>query len=71
MKLYPLFADLTHRAVLVVGGGAVAERKIAALLGAQAQVTVNAGKLTPQLHRWVAQGRIACRHDAFQESWLE
>jgi uroporphyrin-III C-methyltransferase/precorrin-2 dehydrogenase/sirohydrochlorin ferrochelatase len=71
MKLYPLFADLTHRAVLVVGGGAVAERKIAALLGAQAQVTVNAGELTPQLHRWVAQGRIACRHDAFQESWLE
>ena len=71
MKLYPLFADLTHRAVLVVGGGAVAERKIAALLGAQAQVTVNAGELTPQLHRWLAQGRIACRHDAFQESWLE
>jgi len=71
MKLYPLFADLTHRAVLVVGGGAVAERKIAALLGAGAQVTVNAGELTPQLRRWVAQGRIACRHDAFQESWLE
>jgi uroporphyrin-III C-methyltransferase / precorrin-2 dehydrogenase / sirohydrochlorin ferrochelatase len=71
MKLYPLFADLTHRAVLVVGGGAVAERKVAALLGAQAQVTVNAGELTPQLRQWLTQGRIACRHDAFQESWLE
>ena len=71
MKLYPLFADLTHRAVLVVGGGAVAERKIAALLGAQAHVTVNADALTPQLQRWVAQGRIAYRPDAFQEGWLE
>ena len=71
MKLYPLFADLTHRAVLVVGGGSVAERKIAALLGARAQVTVNADELTPQLQRWVAQGRIACRQDAFQDSWLE
>ena len=71
MKLYPLFADLTHRAVLVVGGGAVAERKVAALLGAQAQVTVNAIELTPQLRRWVAQGRIVYRGDAFQDSLLE
>jgi uroporphyrin-III C-methyltransferase/precorrin-2 dehydrogenase/sirohydrochlorin ferrochelatase len=71
MKLYPLFADLSRRAVLVVGGGAVAERKIAALLGAQAQVTVNAPTLTPLLQRWVAAGRIAHRRDAFQESWLD
>jgi uroporphyrin-III C-methyltransferase/precorrin-2 dehydrogenase/sirohydrochlorin ferrochelatase len=71
MKLYPLFADLSHRAVLVVGGGAVAERKIAALLGAQAQVTVNAPVLTPQLRRWVSEGRIAHRPDAFEEGWLE
>ncbi|MGH8159548.1 MAG: siroheme synthase CysG [Rhodanobacter sp.] len=71
MKLYPLFADLSHRAVLVVGGGAVAERKIAALLGAQAQVTVNAPALTPQLQCWVREGRIAHRADAFQDSWLD
>jgi len=71
MKLYPLFADLSRRAVLVVGGGAVAERKVAALLGAQAQVTVNAPTLTPQLLRWAAAGRIAHRCDAFQEAWLE
>ena len=71
MKLYPLFADLSRRAVLVVGGGPVAERKIAALLGAQAQVTVNAPTLTPQLQRWVAEGRIAHLRDAFQESWLD
>ncbi|MEP6899756.1 MAG: NAD(P)-dependent oxidoreductase, partial [Rhodanobacter sp.] len=37
MKLYPLFADLSRRAVLVVGGGVVAERKVSALLGALAQ----------------------------------
>ncbi|MFC5526157.1 siroheme synthase CysG [Rhodanobacter ginsengisoli] len=71
MKLYPLFVDLSHRAVLVVGGGAVAERKIAALLGAQAQVTVNAPELTPQLQRWVKEGRIAQRREAFRGDWLE
>ncbi|TAM03993.1 MAG: siroheme synthase, partial [Rhodanobacter sp.] len=52
MKLYPIFASLSQRAVLVVGGGAVAERKVAALLEAQAQVTVNAGTLTPRLQQW-------------------
>ncbi|OOG46950.1 siroheme synthase CysG [Rhodanobacter sp. C01] len=71
MKLYPLFADLSHRAVLVVGGGVVAERKVAALLDAQAQVTVNAPTLTPQLRHWVSEGRIAHRADAFQEGWLD
>jgi len=71
MKLYPIFASLSQRAVLVVGGGAVAERKVAALLQAQAQVTVNAPSLTPRLQRWVRQGRIAHRTDPFRESWLE
>lgn len=71
MKLYPLFADLSHRAVLVVGGGAVAERKIAALLSANAQVTVTAPELTAQLQRWVKEGRIAYRRDGFQHGWLD
>jgi uroporphyrin-III C-methyltransferase/precorrin-2 dehydrogenase/sirohydrochlorin ferrochelatase len=71
MKLYPLFADLSHRAVLVVGGGAVAERKAAALIEAGAQVTVNAPTLTPQLQRWAADGTIAHCADAFNSAWLD
>ncbi|HWU75837.1 MAG TPA: siroheme synthase CysG [Rhodanobacter sp.] len=71
MKLYPMFVSLAQRAVLVVGGGVVAERKVAALLAAQAQVTVNAVALTPRLQQWVREGRVAHRADPFQESWLE
>jgi uroporphyrin-III C-methyltransferase/precorrin-2 dehydrogenase/sirohydrochlorin ferrochelatase len=71
MKLYPIFASLSQRAVLVVGGGTVAERKVAALLRAEAQVTVNAPSLTPRLQRWARQGRIAHRAAPFRESWLE
>jgi len=71
MKLYPIFASLSQRAVLVIGGGDVAERKVAALLDAQAQVTVNAVTLTPRLQDWARRGRIAHRPDPFQESWLE
>jgi len=71
MKLYPLFADLSRRAVLVVGGGVVAERKAAALLAAGAQVTVGAPELTPQLQRWTRQGRIAHRVGEFAPGWLD
>jgi uroporphyrin-III C-methyltransferase/precorrin-2 dehydrogenase/sirohydrochlorin ferrochelatase len=71
MKLYPLFADLSRRAVLVVGGGGVAERKVAALLAAGAQVTVGAPELTPQLQRWVRQGRVAHRAGEFTPGWLD
>jgi uroporphyrin-III C-methyltransferase/precorrin-2 dehydrogenase/sirohydrochlorin ferrochelatase len=71
LKLYPLFADLSRRAVLVVGGGVVAERKVAALLHAGAQVTVNAPELTPALQRWVGQGAIAHRPEPFREAWLD
>jgi uroporphyrin-III C-methyltransferase/precorrin-2 dehydrogenase/sirohydrochlorin ferrochelatase len=71
LKLYPLFADLSHRAVLVVGGGAVAERKVAALLEAGAQVTVNAPELTPLLRGWVEQGALAHHPEPFREAWLD
>jgi len=71
MKLYPLFADLTNRPVLVVGGGAVAERKIAALLDAQARITVHALELTPQLQAWADAGRITLRDEPFDEVWLD
>ena len=71
MKLYPLFADLTNRPVLVVGGGAVAERKIAALLDAQARISVHALTFTPQLQAWADEGRIALRNEPFDAAWLD
>ena len=70
MKLYPLFADLTDRCVLVVGGGDVAARKAAALLAAGARVRVGAPRLTQQLTLSAAQGRIVHLHGEFHEDWL-
>lgn len=71
MKLYPLFADLSHRAVLVIGGGVVAERKALGLLAAGAQVTVGAPALTPALARLAQRGRIAHRRATFAPEWLD
>jgi uroporphyrin-III C-methyltransferase/precorrin-2 dehydrogenase/sirohydrochlorin ferrochelatase len=43
--LYPIFLDLQQRPVLVVGGGAVALRKVRALLESGAKVTVASSRL--------------------------
>jgi precorrin-2 dehydrogenase/sirohydrochlorin ferrochelatase len=48
---YPLFLDLQGRPVLVVGGGAVAERKVESLLAAGAVVNLVAPDVTPSLAR--------------------
>ncbi|UXI68896.1 siroheme synthase CysG [Tahibacter amnicola] len=69
-RLYPIFADLASRPVLVVGGGCVAERKIAGLLEAGADITVGAPALTQPLQAWVAAGRIRWISGIFAGDWL-
>ena len=58
MQHLPLFADLKDRAVLVVGGGIVAERRVALLLEAQAAVTVVAPQLSDRLAELATGGAI-------------
>lgn len=66
-----LYPDLRDRAVLVIGGGAAAERQVQALLAAGAVPRVAAPTLTPALHALAAQGRLAWLRDAFDSAWLE
>lgn len=55
---YPINLQLDGRRCAVVGGGAVAERKVAALLKAGALVTVFAPEVTAQLARVAKQGCV-------------
>lgn len=72
MGLYPLFADLAGREVLVVGGGEVAARKIAALLRAGAEVHLHTRSIDhPDIQAAVDAGRIACLHGEFDPAWLD
>ncbi|WP_434027365.1 uroporphyrinogen-III C-methyltransferase [[Pseudomonas] boreopolis] len=68
---FPLFADLRDRPVLVVGGGAVAERRTEALLQAGARPLVGAPALTPALGRWAEAGRVRWLAGEFDEAWLD
>src|SRR5687767_11677706 len=69
--LFPLFTNLSGRAVLVVGGGAVARRKVQALLPTGARVRVGATDLEPQLAAWAEQGRIEAEQGEFVPAWLD
>ena len=55
---YPMMVDLTGRRCLVVGGGRVAERKVALLLDCGAAVEVVSPVTTPKLTALAAAGTI-------------
>lgn len=71
MKVYPAFLKLEGRPCLVVGGGAVGERKVLDLLAAGARVTVVSLRLTPRLQAMAAAGQIQHRAETFQPGHLE
>jgi precorrin-2 dehydrogenase/sirohydrochlorin ferrochelatase len=63
---YPAFLDLRGRRCLVVGGGAVAERKVTGLLDAGARVRVVSPALTPALTALATAGIVEHRARAFR-----
>ncbi|MCU7722996.1 uroporphyrinogen-III C-methyltransferase [Actinoplanes sp. KI2] len=71
MSLYPLALRLTGRRVLVVGGGAVATRRVPALIAAGAQIEIVAPELTPALRAHVDAGRAAWTARRFQPADVE
>jgi len=69
--LYPIFLRLDGKECLVVGGGQVAERKIANLLQAGAGVLVVSPDVTAKIEEWAGAGRLEWRRRLFQASDLE
>ena len=58
---YPVMLNISGRLCVIIGGGSVAERKTAGLLGAGARVRVVSPALAPGLQELARQGRIEWR----------
>lgn len=57
--MYPIvLTNLAQQRCVVVGGGAVAERKVAGLITGGANPIVISPQLTPQLQHWQASNQI-------------
>lgn len=74
-RLYPIFADLSGRLVVVAGGGSVAERKVRALADTGATLRVVAPSITPGLQALAHAGAVEWRHGrcapaSLDDAWL-
>jgi precorrin-2 dehydrogenase/sirohydrochlorin ferrochelatase len=66
MRYYPVNLDVQNKGCLVVGGGAVGERKVKTLLECGARVTVIAPLVTEYLHGLASEDRIRWKVRAYQ-----
>ncbi len=62
--------QLRDRPVVVLGGGPVAERRIATLLDAGADVTVISPRVTTTIGRWASAGRIRLEQRGYEKGDL-
>jgi precorrin-2 dehydrogenase len=70
MSYFPIYLDMTRRRCLVIGGGTVAERKIANLLEAGAEVTVLSPDITENIARWSKQNLLQLMARRFRDGDL-
>jgi uroporphyrin-III C-methyltransferase / precorrin-2 dehydrogenase / sirohydrochlorin ferrochelatase len=70
MKSFPIFINLIHRPVIVIGGGDVALRKIEMLLRAGAKITVIASTLCKELKHYQKLKKIQVKIKSFEKNDL-
>jgi len=71
MKFYPIAVNLNNKNAVVVGGGAVAQRKILSLLCARARVTTVSLTITGELKKLVKSNKVAWIRHAVREADLK
>lgn len=71
MAYYPLYIDIDSKKCVVIGGGDVAERKVASLVECGANVEVVSPEVTPALDQLSKEGRIKVRDRGYVPGDLE
>lgn len=66
MRYFPLFIDLSDKRVVVIGGGAVAERRVRALLPFGCRITVIAPEATEELAALAEAGELCWVRRTYQ-----
>lgn len=69
--LYPVCLNLHDKVCLVVGGGRVAERKIASLIDHGARVRVVSNNITARIAKWHRENQVQIAIRSFNEEDLE
>jgi siroheme synthase-like protein len=70
MNYFPIFLEMTGRRCLVIGGGAVAERKIAGLLEAGAHINVISPEVSAAIQGWCNQQELTLTGRRYREGDL-
>ncbi len=71
MAYHPIFLDIDGRPCVVIGGGAVAERKLRSLLDGGAKVTVISPGVTPGIDELYRAGRITLHRRLYEDGDLK
>jgi siroheme synthase-like protein len=71
MTYFPIYLELKGRHCLVIGGGAVAERKIAGLREAGAEITVVSPEVSETIRRWCDRGELTLTARKYRDGDLE
>lgn len=69
-KFLPIFLDLRHKSVLLVGGGLVAEEKLIKLLAVGARVKVIARELGPEVRKLLTDHDLSAEQRSFEDEDL-
>lgn len=70
MAYFPLFVNLENKPVLVIGGGAIAERRICSLLEFGCKIVVTAPEITEKLEAFTEAGKIVWRKERYSKECL-
>ena len=62
---FPLFVDLSKKKILIVGGGAIASRRVHTLLGFGPRLTVLAPEISPEIRAYGEQGLLTLKEASF------
>jgi len=69
--LYPINLRLEGRKCLMIGGGAVAERKAATLMEYEADIHIISPMVTDQIRAWAAERKVLWQPEVFQSHHLQ